>query len=105
MERETREKLQALEELLDTWKSVAVGYSGGVDSTFLAAVCARAVPSRAVLMHIETPFSATPELVSVERAAESGQSAFGLPLIAVPLDPFSPFGKRCSKRREPLLLL
>lgn len=89
MERETREKLQTLEELLDTWKTVAVGYSGGVDSTFLAAVCARAVPSRAVLMHIETPFSATPELVSVERAAESGQAAFGLPLIAVPLDPFS----------------
>lgn len=89
MEREAREKLLALEELLDSWKTVAVGYSGGVDSTFLAAVCARAVPSRAVLMHIETPFSATPELVSVERAAESGQSAFGLPLIAVPLDPFS----------------
>lgn len=89
MEREAREKLQALEELLDSWKSVAVGYSGGVDSTFLAAVCARAVPSRAVLMHIETAFSATPELVSVERAAGSGQSAFGLPLIAVPLDPFS----------------
>ena len=40
-------------------------------------------------MHIETPFSATPELASVERAAGSGQSAFGLPLISVPLDPFS----------------
>lgn len=116
-ERSAAEKMQALEELLASWGSVAVGYSGGVDSTFLAAVCARVLPRTAVLMRLDTPFAGTPERASVAQAVagkrvangecstaegvagdagaqgttvgEEPQRAFGLPLIKLSFDPFA----------------
>ena len=79
------EKLEALMRLLVSYGRVAVGYSGGVDSTFLAAVCARCMPGVAVLVHLDTPFIGTPERSSFEREAER----FGLPVLAITLDPLS----------------
>lgn len=79
------EKLEALMRLLVSYGRVAVGYSGGVDSTFLAAVCARCMPGDAVLVHLDTPFIGTPERSSFEREAER----FGLPVLTIPLDPLS----------------
>ena len=75
-------KLAVLEDILDAMGTVGVGYSGGVDSTFLAAVCARALPEHAMLFHLETPLAATPERASFEQAAAS----FGLPVISLPFD-------------------
>lgn len=91
------QKLEALEKLLRSWESVGIGYSGGVDSTFLALVCARALPDRTVLVRLDTPFAATPEQASVRTASRpagtAGESvrasAFGLPLLEIPFDPFA----------------
>ncbi len=77
------EKLKELESLLASLGRVAVGFSGGVDSSFLAAVCARAIPDRTVLIHIATPFVSTPERLSFEREAHR----YGLPVAVVALDP------------------
>lgn len=75
-------KLLRLEELLRSYGSVALGYSGGVDSTFLAAVLARCMQGRALLVHMDTPLVGTPERESFERSA--GQ--FGLPVTSLELD-------------------
>lgn len=77
------EKLKELEGLLASLGRVAVGFSGGVDSSFLAAVCARAIPDRTVLIHAATPFVSTPERLSFEREARR----CGLPVAVVALDP------------------
>lgn len=102
------EKLKRLEELLAACGDVVVGFSGGVDSTFLAAVCARAIPARTMLMHLDSPFVGTPERASVaalsrrvgaagddaeglrDRAAvEPRETVLGLPLVRVAFDPLA----------------
>ena len=50
---ELQDKLAALEQLLLAYGRVAIGFSGGVDSSFLAAVCARIMPTN-------TPSSISP---------------------------------------------
>lgn len=63
-----RAKLDALVTLLRSYGPVAIGYSGGVDSTFLAAVCARHLPAEDVLLiHLDTPLIGSPERESFER--------------------------------------
>ena len=78
------DKLKRLEELLESFDTVALGYSGGVDSTFLAAVLARCMPGRALLVHMDTPLVATPERESFEREAHG----FGLPVETIALNSF-----------------
>ena len=64
-------KLDNLVNLLLSYKSMAIGFSGGVDSTFLAAVCTRFVPAdRVTLIHLDTPLIGTPERASFERERE-----------------------------------
>lgn len=64
-------KLDSLVDFLLSYKSMAIGFSGGVDSTFLAAVCARFVPAdRVTLIHLDTPLIGTPERASFERERE-----------------------------------
>ena len=64
-------KLDSLVDLLLSYESMAIGFSGGVDSTFLAAVCARFVPAdRVTLIHLDTPLIGTPERASFERERE-----------------------------------
>lgn len=64
-------KLDSLVDLLLSYESVAIGFSGGVDSTFLAAVCARFLPAdRVTLIHLDTPLIGTPEHASFERERE-----------------------------------
>lgn len=79
-------KLAALEDLLRSYSSVAIGFSGGVDSTFLATVAARALPrDRVLLVHVDSPFIGTPEQSSFEREA----ARLGLPLARIAVDPLS----------------
>lgn len=78
-------QLDQLVALLDSYGRVAVGYSGGVDSAFLAAVCARHLPERAVLIHLVNPFMGTPERAAYERDARR----FGLPVFEIAIDPLS----------------
>lgn len=80
-----RGQLECLETLLCSYDSVALGFSGGVDSTFLAAVCARCIPDRTLLVHLDTPFIGTPE----REACEAGARELGLPVAAVALDPLA----------------
>ena len=69
-------KMQGLIELLRSFGSVAIGFSGGVDSTFLAAVSIRALPPADVhLIHLDTPFVGTPERESFERERERFERA------------------------------
>lgn len=87
-ERETRHldaKLQRLEGLLQSYGHVAVGFSGGVNSTFLAAVCRRCMPERTLLVHLATPFIGTPESDSFERETER----IGLPTLTLEMDPIA----------------
>lgn len=64
-------KLDSLVDLLLSYESMAIGFSGGVDSTFLAAVCTRFVPAcRVALIHLDTPLIGTPERASFERERE-----------------------------------
>ena len=65
--------------------TVAVGFSGGVDSTFLAAACARYIPASTLLIHLDTPFLGTPERESFNAAV----AQLGLPVTVIKLDPFA----------------
>ena len=78
------EKLDALESLLRPLAPVALGFSGGVDSTFLAAVCARTIPDATLLVHLDSPFVGTPERTAHDALAPS----FGLPARTIPFNPF-----------------
>ena len=76
-------KMQGLIELLRSFGSVAIGFSGGVDSTFLAAVSIRALPPADVhLIHLDTPFVGTPERESFERERERFERA-GAHVVAI----------------------
>ena len=82
-------KMQALIELLRSFGSVAIGFSGGVDSTFLAAVGIRALPPADVhLIHLDTPLVGTPERESFERERERFERA-GAHVVAIETDPLA----------------
>ena len=84
-----QDKLTALEQLLLAYGRVAIGFSGGVDSSFLAAVCARIMPASTLLVHLTTPLIGTPEQASFERAVD-GQADegphFKLPVLNLSVD-------------------
>ncbi len=58
----TEEKVSLLEELLGRLGSLAVAFSGGVDSTFLAAAAKRALGGRVVLVTARSATSSAAEL-------------------------------------------
>lgn len=78
-------KLARLARDLASLGHIAIAFSGGVDSTFLAAACARTAPDRTLLIHAVTPFVGTPELESCAREA----TRLGLPIMHIELDPLS----------------
>lgn len=80
-----QDKLLALKDLLLSMERVAIGFSGGVDSTFLSAVCAQCMPDSTRLIHLDTPFVGTPERESFNAAI----AQLGLPVTVVKLDPFA----------------
>lgn len=80
---ETQPKLQALEDLLGSLGRVAVGFSGGVDSAFLAAVCERCIPERTLLVHLDNPLMGTPERASFDLLRDR----IGLPVEVIRFDP------------------
>lgn len=77
------DKFDALVRVLTGCAPVGIGYSGGVDSAFLAAVCARHLPDRATLIHLNMPFAGTPEREAYVRDT----ARFGLPVIEIACDP------------------
>ena len=82
-------KMQGLIELLRSFGSVAIGFSGGVDSTFLAAVSIRALPPADVhLIHLDTPLVGTPERESFERERERFERG-GAHVVAIETDPLA----------------
>lgn len=80
---EIQPKLQALEDLLGSLGRVAVGFSGGVDSAFLAAVCERCIPERTLLVHLDNPLMGTPERASFDLLRDR----LNLPLEVIRFDP------------------
>lgn len=86
---ELQDKLAALEQLLLAYGRVAIGFSGGVDSSFLAAVCARIMPASTLLVHLTTPLIGTPEQASFERSVDgqaSEEPHFKLPVLNLSVD-------------------
>lgn len=82
-------KMQGLIELLRSFGSVAIGFSGGVDSTFLAAVSIHALPPADVhLIHLDTSFVGTPERESFERERVRFEHA-GAHVVAIETDPLA----------------
>ena len=77
-------KLVALQRLLGVDDKVAVAFSGGVDSTFLLAVCREVLGNRQVLaLTAETPFLAAAEIEETRRLAKF----LDVPQVIVPCDP------------------
>ncbi|MDO4437674.1 MAG: hypothetical protein Q4B77_06985 [Coriobacteriaceae bacterium] len=76
-------KLEKLQRLIQSLAPIAIGFSGGVDSTFLAAVCARCAPEQTTLIHLDTPFIASPE----KHACDQALASLGLAYIRLPLSP------------------
>ena len=86
---ELQDKLSALEQLLLAYGRVAIGFSGGVDSSFLAAVCARIMPTNTLLVHLTTPLIGTPEQASFERSVDGQANEgahFKLPVLNLSVD-------------------
>ena len=84
-----QDKLAALEQLLLAYGRVAIGFSGGVDSSFLAAVCARIMPASTLLVHLTTPLIGTPEQASFERSVDGQTNEgphFKLPVLNLSVD-------------------
>ena len=87
--KELQDKLAALEQLLLAYGRVAIGFSGGVDSSFLAAVCSRIMPANTLLVHLTTPLIGTPEQASFERSVDgqaNGGPHFKLPVLNLSVD-------------------
>jgi uncharacterized protein len=59
---DTKQKLEKLKELLASYDTAAVAFSGGVDSTFLLAVARDAVPGRVVAITVAAPMTPDREI-------------------------------------------
>ena len=80
-----QEKLDALVETLRGYGSVAIACSGGVDSSFLAAVCDRYLPDSAMLVHVRSAMVPASERESYLDV----KARVGLPAIELDEDPFA----------------
>jgi uncharacterized protein len=70
---ETKNKLEALKKRLAGYSSVAIAFSGGVDSTFLLAVAAKSVPGRVLAVTVASPLTPDGEVRdSYEMAMQLG---------------------------------
>ena len=73
MDFELENAVAKLEDVLAGFKAVVVGFSGGVDSTYLAAVAARVLPGRTLAVTADSPSLPRDELDECEKlAAELG---------------------------------
>ena len=73
MDREFEKAVARLEDVLSRFQTVLVGFSGGIDSTYLAAVAARVLPGRTLAVTADSPSLPRDELDECEKlAAELG---------------------------------
>lgn len=79
-----QQKLADLEELLQSYGSIAIACSGGVDSSFLAAVCERCMPDRTILVHVRSAMVPAVE----RRGFEDLRQRLSLPAIEIEEDAF-----------------
>ncbi|WP_178198431.1 ATP-dependent sacrificial sulfur transferase LarE [Ligilactobacillus sp. Marseille-Q7487] len=78
------EKLTYTKQVLKKLGKVAIAYSGGVDSTFLALLCQKTIPDQTLLIHVDAAVICTNDQDDVLRFAKQTS----LPLKRIKLDVF-----------------
>lgn len=79
---DTKTKINSLTKMIKDMKRVAVAFSGGIDSTFLAKICSDTLKENSIAITVNTPLQPREEIVEARRLANE----IGIELIMIDID-------------------